>query len=296
MKSQGLIPVKKGDFFLLFWNAWTHCMTEKLVLKSFKATGIFPMDREVILKKYRPRTPDEAEDEPRSSPLEEADWRKIRRVLEQVVRDGQQQKAQKITASLHHLQVQNELLLHENEGLKYALTTKKKHKKKSKVLDLQQREEYHGGAVFWSPSKIREARYRERVRAREEEQEKLQKSRERDLKAAAALYEKQQLKKKRVEREALQKERAKEKERKAAERAELQRKKQQEKEAATAQKALQLSQKGKRAALPSIRPNAKRRRVAQPAKGGPGGGDPAPNPPPKINSRGRKINLPKKFK
>jgi hypothetical protein len=254
------------------------------------------MDREVILKKYRPRTPEEAEDEPRSSPLEEADWRKIRRVMEQVVRDGQEQKAQKITASLHHLQIQNELLLHENEGLKHALTTKKKHKKESKVLDLQQREEYHGGAVFWSPSKIREARYRERVRAREEEQEKLRKSNEKDLNAAAALYKKQQLEKKRVEREALQKERAKEKEREAAERAELQRKKQQEKEAATAQKALQLSQKGMRAASQSIRPKGKRRRGAQPAEGDAGDTDPAPSPPPKVNSGGRKINLPKRFK
>jgi hypothetical protein len=45
MKSQGLIPVKKGDFFFLIWNKWRRCMTEKLVLKSFKATGIFPMDR-----------------------------------------------------------------------------------------------------------------------------------------------------------------------------------------------------------------------------------------------------------
>jgi hypothetical protein len=40
---------------------------------------------------------------------------------------------------------------------------------------------------------IREARYRECVRAREEEQEKLQESDEKDLKAAAALYRKQQL-------------------------------------------------------------------------------------------------------
>jgi hypothetical protein len=57
-----------------------------------------------------------------------------------------------------------------------------------------------------------------------------------------------------------------------------------------------LSQKGKRAASPSIGLKSKRRRVAQPAKGGAGGGDPAPSPPPKINSRGRKINLPKKFR
>ncbi|KAK1918658.1 hypothetical protein P3342_001707 [Pyrenophora teres f. teres] len=30
--------------------------------------------------------------------------------------------------------------------------------KQSYKLDLQQRQEYHGGAVFWSPRKIREAR------------------------------------------------------------------------------------------------------------------------------------------
>jgi hypothetical protein len=83
---------------------------------------------------------------------------------------------------------------------------------------------------------------------------------------------------------------------KAKERAEVQRKKQQEREAATTQKALQLSQKGKRAASQSIKPQAKRRRGAQPAEGGAGSKDPAPSPPPKTNSRGRKINLPKKFK
>jgi hypothetical protein len=34
------------------------------------------------------------------------------------------------------------------KGLREALTAKKKHNKKGKVLDLQQREEYHVGAVF----------------------------------------------------------------------------------------------------------------------------------------------------
>jgi len=34
------------------------------------------------------------------------------------------------------------------EALKEALKVKKKHKKKPKILPLQQREEYHGGTVF----------------------------------------------------------------------------------------------------------------------------------------------------
>ncbi|KAF1950452.1 hypothetical protein CC80DRAFT_496873 [Byssothecium circinans] len=210
----------------------------------------------------------------------------MRLIVEAAIKDGAEKKGKKITLSLHHLQVQNDLLQHENNGLRHALTTKEKHKKKSKALDLQQRKEYNGGAVFWSPSKIREARAREQVRAPDDK----------ELKAQAALYKKKIAEEKRVGREIAKVEREKEKERKAAERAEIQRKKQQEKEAATAQKSLQLSQRGKRAASQKAGPKAKRARVAHAVEGGGGGGKPALSPPPKVNSRGRKINLPKKFK
>jgi hypothetical protein len=40
-QSQGLLPVKKGDFFLLFWSAWSKVFSNKpLILKSFEATGV----------------------------------------------------------------------------------------------------------------------------------------------------------------------------------------------------------------------------------------------------------------
>jgi hypothetical protein len=64
--------------------------------------------------------------------------------------------------------------------LKEALQHKKKHKKKGKALDLQQRQEYHGSAVHWSPRKLREARAREAVRERDEMEEKLQKAQAND--------------------------------------------------------------------------------------------------------------------
>jgi hypothetical protein len=49
--------------------------------------------------------------------------------------------------TLYHFQVQNKLLNHENDSLRETLSAKKKHKKKGKALDLQQRQEYHGGTV-----------------------------------------------------------------------------------------------------------------------------------------------------
>ncbi|KAI1522067.1 hypothetical protein PtrSN001C_011989, partial [Pyrenophora tritici-repentis] len=62
-------------------------------------------------------------------------------------------------------------------GLEEALQHKKKHKKKGKALDLQQRQEYHGGSVFWSPRKIREARARERDEAQLQRQVELEEKR-----------------------------------------------------------------------------------------------------------------------
>jgi hypothetical protein len=35
-KTQGMLPVQKGDFFTLFWGAWKSNFTTKLVLKFFE--------------------------------------------------------------------------------------------------------------------------------------------------------------------------------------------------------------------------------------------------------------------
>ncbi|KAI1603838.1 hypothetical protein PtrCC142_004009, partial [Pyrenophora tritici-repentis] len=104
-----------------------------------------------------------------------------------------QYEARKLRSSVHHLSVQYELLKHENEGLKEALQHKKKHRKKGKALDLQQRQEYHGGSVFWSPRKLREARAREAVRERDETEEKLQKARSKKQREEARLQRQDEL-------------------------------------------------------------------------------------------------------
>ncbi|KAF1953132.1 hypothetical protein CC80DRAFT_571071, partial [Byssothecium circinans] len=48
-RAQGLLPVKKGDFFPLFWEAWTTSFKKETILKSFKATSIWPCNTKVIL-------------------------------------------------------------------------------------------------------------------------------------------------------------------------------------------------------------------------------------------------------
>jgi hypothetical protein len=214
-RAQGLISIKKGDFFPLFWRAWQASFKQPTILTAFEATGIWPMDPNVILKRFA-STPEAKRSS--SSGLSDHDWRKMDRLVRVAVNDSHQYEARKLRSSLHHLSVQNKLLEHENKGLKEALQHKKKHKKKGKALDLQQRQKYHGGAVLWSPRKVREARAREAVRERDEIEEKLQKARAKKQREEAQLQRQVELEEKRVERQRLKEMRELERAEKAAER------------------------------------------------------------------------------
>ena len=96
-------------------------------------------------------------------------------------------EAKKVSSLIYHLANQNELLTDKNKGLRKALTTKKKHNKKPKVLDLQQRKKYYSGAVWWSLRKKCEAKQREATNKRRAEEENLQKAKIKKLKASNAL-------------------------------------------------------------------------------------------------------------
>ena len=184
-RSQGLAPITKGDFFPLFWSAWKASFKESTILTSFKSTGISPPNPTPILNRF---AYNQDSGHSSSSGLSDHDWRKMDRLVRSAVKDQGSQEAQKLRQSLHHLSVQNELLKHEIEGIKQVLSTKQKRRKKGKNLDLQQREEYHGGAVFWSPRKVREARTRQLIREREEKDQQLQKADRAELKKSAKLY------------------------------------------------------------------------------------------------------------
>jgi hypothetical protein len=135
--SQGLLAITKGDFFLLFWRAWTSSFQEKIIQKSFKATGIWPTDPEVILDRFDYNTPTSPSSrESSTSVLSGQDWLKIQTLVRNTVQNQSSQGVKKLNRSLHHIAAQNELLHHEIEGLKETLLIKKRHKKKSSTLDL----------------------------------------------------------------------------------------------------------------------------------------------------------------
>ena len=126
-RSQGPSPIKKGDFFPLFWKAWESSFKETTILNSFKATGISPLEPDAILKRFTNTNPDEQGSRESSTPvLSASDWRKIERLLRVVVKDIKADESKKISQSFHSISVQNQLLQHENKGLREALANKKR--------------------------------------------------------------------------------------------------------------------------------------------------------------------------
>jgi hypothetical protein len=293
-RSQGLSPIKKGDFFPLFWKAWVSSFKEDTIINSFKATGISPLEPDVILKRFIDTDPDEqGSRESSASVLSGSDWRKIERLVKVAAKYINDQEAKKLSRSFHSISVQNELLKHENRGLREALASKKKGQKRSRPLDLQQRKEYHGGSVFWSPRKVREARARQTVKEREEKELQSQKAERAELKKANKLYKAGVLQEKRVARAKAKVAREQEKAEQAASRAQKQ-------SAQKAEKALQqrnkLADKGKKKAMRlSIEANKRKKQELNVVSGVEDSGA-ASAAQPVTTRRGRNIKVPNKYK
>jgi len=146
--------------------------------------------------------------------------------------------------------IQKELLEDKNKGLREALCTKKKHNKKGKVLDLQQREEYYGGAMIWSPRKLREAQARDKVR-RDKEALLIQKAEEKERKATKKALKHQQV-------EQRKKDRVEKGKRREVEMAEKKAQKERKKQEKNSKKPVKQPQSGERKAPAALAPRAKR--------------------------------------
>ncbi|KAF2844236.1 hypothetical protein T440DRAFT_473566 [Plenodomus tracheiphilus IPT5] len=123
-----------------------------------------PFNPEVILQRFNTRASPSGDSD--SSALSASNWRKTEGLLREVVKDR----------AFHLISVQKTLLEHEVQGLREALINERLRRKRGKALPLQEPEDYHGGAIFYSPRKVKEARERQQQQELEEEQQRLQKA------------------------------------------------------------------------------------------------------------------------
>ncbi|RYN26125.1 hypothetical protein AA0114_g12646 [Alternaria tenuissima] len=216
-------------------------------------------------------------------------WQKLNTVAKRAFRVASEKDASIVRQSLHHLAIQNTLLESENDGLRDALITKREGNSKGKSPSLLQHYEYWGPKALWTPRSFREAKVRMRQAKEAKDLDEKNKADMKELKKANKLYNDRiaEEKRKKAARDREAQAKAKADERKAINARNEQRKK--DKNARDAQKAVPQSQRGKRKASQSTAPRKKQNRSVAAARSGVVDAPRSPTPPPKYNSRGRKI-------
>jgi hypothetical protein len=147
-RCQGLTSISKRDFYPMFIAAWEASFKKETILKAFEATGLSPLNPEVILKQFNQPAQSSQSSDSNSSALSASDWRKTERLLRQVVGNRSNLRAQKLSRAFHSISVQKSLLIHEAQGLMQALINKRQRRKRGKALPLDAGEDYHSRAVF----------------------------------------------------------------------------------------------------------------------------------------------------
>jgi hypothetical protein len=175
-RCQGLTSMSKRDFYPMFIAAWEASFKKETILQAFKATSLSPFDPEVILKRFNQPGETGQSSDSDSSALSASDWRKIRQLINQAMDDRDQRKVSKLNQTIHRLSIRAVLAENENVRLKEALINERKRRKRGKALPLEAGEDYRGGAIFWSPRKVKEARDRQDQQGLEEEQQRLEKA------------------------------------------------------------------------------------------------------------------------
>ena len=130
-RSQGLTSMSKRDFFPLFYRAWQISFKETTILTAFEAIGLSPFDPDVILRRFNTSLPSSDSD---SSALSASDWRKMERILRQVVVDQGNKQVKRLSQVLHSNLVQNALLKDEVKGLRESLINERTRRKRGKPL------------------------------------------------------------------------------------------------------------------------------------------------------------------
>jgi hypothetical protein len=158
-ESQGYSRLRKRDFFRLFWPSWNQAFSVQNINSGFKHTGLHPFNAEIILQRFTKKPEDRpSSSESSDSVLSAKDWRRIRQLLREAVTDIYDEKSQKLNNTLMSLSTDNILLKLRCEGLERALINEQKRHYKKKPLLLDLPAENEGGAIFYSPQKVQQAR------------------------------------------------------------------------------------------------------------------------------------------
>lgn len=185
--SFGRRGMSKREFFGIFWPAFERAFTEENIKSGWAKTGIWPHDEERVIRQVEPHQqgsrPGTASSNS-SAALSKAQARDVRQLANEVL-DISDPKHRKLLNTMESIHAQNELLQHENQHLRQAFAEEKKRRQRAKPLFEQLRKDTDGGAMFFSPMKIQEARDLQAQKESEKQQEDARKVEAKRLRALA---------------------------------------------------------------------------------------------------------------
>ena len=192
--SGGFSRLTKRSFWILFKEAWFRALTPANISSAFATAGIYPLDRSKVLDKIKFSTPSPSSSDSELQQKTPGSVRAVRRQIK-VVKQTHIDMAAEVDLLLRaaeKLAISNDILEHENTGLRKTLITEQKRRKRGKKMDILNKDE-PGQAVFASSAKIAEFRARrdlmeaEKVAAEEEkERERIARASEKAQKAQEA--------------------------------------------------------------------------------------------------------------
>jgi hypothetical protein len=286
-KSMGLSHITKRDFFRLFWPAWEQALSSKNILSSWRTVGISPLNPEIVLARFNKKKDSRpSSSESSRSILQAEDWRKIERLLNRVVADVYDKNTKKLSLTMHHLSTENILLKLRCQGLESALQNEKKKRQRGKALQFNIPPPENGGAVFYSPKKVQQARELQKQKDEAIQIAKASKE-EKKVRQQQAKEEKQRLLEERKRIRASQRE---------LRLIEAEQKKHQKEEERLAKEADQQLQNDFQQARKTPKKPAKASRQPKKAQLRPASPEVIQEAPSTVNRRGREIRLPHRFR
>ncbi|EOA83145.1 uncharacterized protein SETTUDRAFT_164598, partial [Exserohilum turcica Et28A] len=141
--------------------AWTRAFTSNKILSCFRATSVHPQDGNAVLKHLKKSTPQQDINPELREHGNGDTTRELSNFLDKTMTGCAKVMVSAVKDTIASLQVNNEILHHENTNLREVLAIKNHPKKQKKPLELQQSKQYHTPAVVWSPRTIEDARAQE---------------------------------------------------------------------------------------------------------------------------------------
>lgn len=160
--SCGFSRMTKRNFWKLFHTAWTRALTLKNIKSGFAATGIHPLNPPKVLDSLQKKTPSpiSSDDESRKRKTPSS-VRGLRRLAKEIRKEQASlgAKTETLLRASEKFITENEILKHQNKGLRAALVEEKNRRKRGKVMGLFDKER-PGEAQFFSPAKVAAVRER----------------------------------------------------------------------------------------------------------------------------------------